>query len=210
MITPVPVAFALGPVLSPAAPPPLPALLLPVVRVQEDPPAAPAGGQQPADAIEFALSTESFDLGFEHSNPERHGSLELGVLGTEDDDLSFDARFLRTGGVAGSAFTFGAGLGAYAVFIDQPDAEAYAITLCGDAAYGFDVGIPAEVGVELAWAPDVTTFDDGDELLDGQIRFRVELSDFAAAFVGYRFLEVDVGRDVEVQDNLHLGIRMSI
>lgn len=202
-----PFAFLLGivpPPAWPSTPPPSPA------RNQADEKSAATG--EPENALEFALSDESFQLAFEHATGARSGAFTFGVLGNEDEDLAFDAQFLRTGSVAGSPFRFGVGLGAYAVFVDRPDADTWALALSGSAGYGFDLGLPAEVRVAASYAPDVTTFDDGDGLFDGRVRLQVDLSDFAAAFVGYRFLEVQLdGRsDAEIEDRLHLGIRMSL
>ena len=182
---------------------------------QPQEPEAPATvpGPEPESALEFALSDASVQLALERPMRRGGGMLRLGALGTEDDDLAFSAHFLRTGPLAASGFTFGAGLGAYAVFVDRPDRDAYAIALSGAAAYGFDVGsLPAEVGVAASYAPDVTTFDDGDGLFDGLVRLQVDLNDFAAAFVGYLFLEVELdGRsDADVEDRLHLGIRLAL
>jgi len=64
--------------------------------------------------------------------------------------------------------------------------------------------------VGLSYAPDITTFDDGDQLVDFRVSAEAEVSSFATAFIGYRFVEVELsqGPDRDLDDQVHVGVRL--
>lgn len=167
----------------------------------------------PGRSIEFALSRDSYWFGLR--TPVRFGSgnMELGVLGDDDDDFALVGRLVRYGRpFTDQAWSLGAGVAVYAASFDVPvDADAYALALVGSARFEPFYALPLTFEVDLSFAPDVTTWSDGEELVDARFRAEFELSPFASAFVGYRHLEVDLGSDGdgEVDERVHAGVRLA-
>ena len=93
----------------------------------------------------------------------------------------------------------------------MPDANLFAVALSGTARYELETEYPIRFGLTLSVAPDITTFDDADGLVDALVRAEVQLGENASAFVGYRLLEADLkrGGDHEIDDGLHIGIRLA-
>lgn len=164
--------------------------------------------------VEVALSDASFWAALRSPTPSGFGYVELGFLRNDDDDTYGSVRFLRFGSPPDLPnLRLGLGLGLAGAWLDQVqgrDEDVYALDLCGSARVGFDTSVPTALGLEVAWAPDVVTWDGGDHLVDAVARFDVEVSSFATAFVGYRFLEVglDGKPDQRIDDRLHVGIRL--
>lgn len=173
---------------------------------QELPPDAPA----PAEArghrwVELALSSETawVALGFPVS---AGGEVQAGVLVDTDEDFLALLRFVRTGRpLELEALELGVGLAGYVTSI-----HAHAIALSGTAAYDLPVDADARLALELSYAPGVTTFDDGEDLLDLLARFEIDLSAHATLFAGYRLIDVDRDdrRDRELEHRAHVGVRL--
>ena len=66
------------------------------------------------------------------------------------------------------------------------------------------------LGGELYFAPDSLTGDDLDDYLDGTVRLAYRLLDNADVHIGYRFVEAELagGFEVEIDDSLHVGLRI--
>lgn len=164
--------------------------------------------------VEVALSNETFWVALRTPLRAGPGFFELGFLASQDDDFFASARFLRTGSPSTlPELRLGLGLGLFGAWLDQVngrDEDVYGLALCGGARYAFRTELPTFVGIDLAYAPDVTTWDGGERLFDSVVRFEAEVSSFATAFVGYRFLEVELdrGTDHELDDRVQVGIRL--
>ena len=168
-------------------------------------------GFRPTNSLELALSSESAWLGYRHRFDQGDGFASLGLLVNEDDDFLLNGRMLRFGQPQSDLpLELGVGVSFYAGSIDKPDADIYAVALTGSASYTLSTDYPTSLGAQLSLAPDITTFSDGEDLIDASVRVEVELSRFATAFVGFRFLEVGVDRasDHEFDDRLHAGVRI--
>jgi len=135
----------------------------------------------------------------------------VGVLGNEDDDGAFLLSVMRFGEPRSDLpLGLGVGMGVYGGFIDEPDADFYALALTGYGDYAFDTPWPLRLTAELSFAPDIATTSEADDLLDVLARLEVELSDFAGAYIGARVFEVglDAGGDRELDKSVHVGIRL--
>lgn len=184
-------------------------------------PVAPAGEEgspatrSNARSVELALSDESFWIGLRFPVHE-DGHVALGYLENEDDERLAVLRYMRTGRPLDEALELGLGLGAYGAWLEAPgeDPAVQALTLCASARYSLGTRLPTSLGVQAAYAPDVTTFDDGDWFLDATARLEVEISSFASAFVGYRYVQMGLlpdedEREHRLEDRLHVGIRLA-
>lgn len=164
--------------------------------------------------VEVALSDETFWVALRSPLRAGPGFFELGFLASQDDDFFASARFLRTGSPpALPELRLGLGLGLFGAWLDQVngrDEDVYGLALCGGARYAFPTELPTFVGVDLAYAPDVTAWDGGERLFDSVVRLEAEVSSFATAFVGYRFLQVELdgGQDRDIDDRVQVGIRL--
>lgn len=191
-------------------------------------PAERAAPQQGEPAPEAAAQPKTFealpdgDIGLSFSDdsawftarghlPES-GYTEFGLLINDDDAVVLNLGIQRHARVNDdSRLLLGVGLGAYGVFLDEPeDASLGAFALQGVAGYVLPTEVPVRFLTQVAVAPDVTTFGDGESLIDFVAGFDVEVGNFASAFLGYRLLEIenDENVDVTIERGLHLGVRL--
>ncbi len=170
-----------------------------------------AAGGKPERFFEAAFSGEAVWLGLR--SPLRGGGRDhfgLGLVVSEEDDLLVEGRLMRFADPVPAPVRLGVGLELFGAFLDEADAEAYGLGLVGSAAYELTVAYPCRVELSLAYAPDQLVLDDGEELVDLRLSFEVDVSARAAAFVGYRTLEVELedDPDVDLDDALHVGLRL--
>lgn len=166
----------------------------------------------PANAFELALGIEDYWLSYRHllRPAGDYGAVEW--FGDDDDNYLVSARIMRfTQRDKEFPLTFGVGLGLYGAFQDRPSYDAYALSLRGSAHYNFDTHIPTHAGISFAYAPDITTFSDGEQLIDGEINYGMQLSPWASTFVAYRYTEVEWTNNTDrvFTDQIHIGIRLA-
>lgn len=167
-----------------------------------------------ASQLDFALSEEAASLeAHVDTNALNGGGAQVSVGGiyNEDDDIAGFIGFSSRGSNdynASNAYTFGVGVRGYYAALDDLDKNVGAVALGVNGKLRFNAGIPLAVTGELYYAPKITTFDDGDDLLDTRIRLETDVSQNARAFVGYRTLQTELksGGDYEIDDQLQLGI----
>lgn len=169
---------------------------------------------QAAD-LELALSGESAaaELFMDSSSLASGGAdIRFGLLFNEDDDLVGSLGLVVRGTPAGQQpYSFGLGAQIYMASVDSLDEGLTALALGGGVKYYIPANMPIALGGELFFAPSITTTGDGDSFLDFRVRAEVELLPSATAFVGYRSLSSEFDGDVDdydIDDNLHLGIRL--
>ena len=167
----------------------------------------------PQYELELAINDDAVWVAFQTPLARGQGHLQIGAFATEDEEYVATAKLMRYGTpTADQALRLGVGLGAYVAWLDDPDDEnIYAITLSGSARYAFATDVPTFLSFDGSFAPDVTTFDDGDRVIDALARFEVEVSRYATAFLGYRFLEVrldDGDTERELDDQFQVGVRL--
>ena len=166
----------------------------------------------PANAFELAVGLEDYWLSYRHLlRPQGdYGAVEW--FGDEDDNYLVSARIMRfTQRTKEFPLTFGVGLGLYGAFQDRPSYDAYAVSLRASAHYNFDTHIPTHAGVHFAYAPDITTFSDGEQLIDAEASYGMQLSPWASTFVAYRYTEVEWTNNTDhvFTDQIHVGIRLA-
>jgi hypothetical protein len=171
-------------------------------------PAAPRRGLH---RLELAVGSDASWLGWRVPTAVGEGDFVTELMLNEDDDVLATCRLMRLGRPAGGRLTVGGGLAAYAAFLDRPDDTVLALALAGSVRYDLGTAWPTSLGAEVAFAPDASTFDDGERLLDVQVRASVELSALATAYVGYRRVEADLeaGGDHELDEGVQVGVRIS-
>ena len=166
----------------------------------------------PATAFELALSTDAYWVSCRQLLRPQGDYAAIEWLGDDDDNYMLSARVMRfSQRDMDFPLTVGVGLGAYGAFQDRPDSDAFALSLLARAHYNFATRIPTSVGIDFAYAPDITTFDDGERLIDGKLSYGMQLSSWASTFVAYRYVEVDWtdGTDHDFTNQIHVGVRLA-
>ena len=172
-----------------------------------------AGSAGAAD-LELALSSQSgaAELIVDSSTVASGGAdIRLGLLFNENNDIIGHAALVVRGAAVGDRpFSFGLGAGLYYGGIDQPSASVAALALGFGMKYIIPGNTPVALGGSFFYAPDITTFSDGDSLADFRVRAEVDVLPSATAFIGYRLLTTDLtgGGTHDVDDDVHLGIRI--
>jgi hypothetical protein len=165
-----------------------------------------------ADQLEIFVSERAVQAGYDW--PIRASNADVSVAGffNEDDDIMLNGGLVVSGQPAGQLpLSFDAGAKAYVFSLDDADEDLAVGALGGLVRYTIPANIPMHVSAEAFYAPEILTTSAGDSMLDTNMRFEVEFIPRTTGFVGYRMLEVDLngGRDVELDDNLHVGLRLT-
>ena len=167
-----------------------------------------------ATEFELALSKDSAAIDIlNDSSMFGSGGAELSIGGlyNEVDDIEAHLGLLVRGVPAGEQpFSFGLGGRLYFTSLDELDASVGALALGVGASYLIPGNIPMAIGGDVYFAPSITTYGDGEDLLDLKIRFEADVLPTATAFIGYRNVVVSIedGPSYDVDENVHLGIRI--
>ncbi|MEM7307776.1 MAG: hypothetical protein AAF682_13945 [Planctomycetota bacterium] len=173
---------------------------------------APLGFRPPL-SVEFALSGDSAWLAARHRFDQGEGFGSVGLLFNDEDDYALAGQLMRFGQPESDLpIELGVGVGLYLISVDKPDSSAYAVSLNGSASYSIPAEFPTTFSLQLALAPKITSFSDGEGLLDLLARVEFELSEYATGFLGFRLFEVDLDDEsgYELDDQVHLGVRVGI
>ena len=163
--------------------------------------------------IELTLSTEAVGVGFRTPLSD-YDALRVGGLFDEDEDWAVEARWLhRVVRLSDDVpVTLSIGLAGDVIAFDRPDAEVFALAAAGSAEIPFPTELPSRFALDLAYAPDLTTFDDGDEVSDVGLRLECDVTPRATLFLGYREVEAEFeGRgEKELDGHLGVGVRFGV
>jgi len=168
-----------------------------------------------ADGLDISLSDETANVVYlTDSGSFGYGGADIGfgLFFNEADDVVGHANILVTGNPrSGNNFQFGVGAKAYAGTLDEADEDVAAVGIGGVVRYVIPANTPMGIALEAYAAPSVTSFSDTDSLKEVMARFEIEVMPSARGYVGYRLLEPDMddAGDVEIDDEIHLGIRFT-
>jgi hypothetical protein len=165
-----------------------------------------------ADQVEIFLSERAAQFGYARPIGVTAGDLSAALFFNEDDDLMINGGLVVSGQPPGQLpFSFGAGAKAYAFSLDDVDEDVVAAALGGSVRYTIPANFPMHASAEAFYAPEITTSGDAENMLDFITRFEIEFIPRTSVFVGYRLLEADLddGRDAELDDNIHVGLRLN-
>jgi hypothetical protein len=172
--------------------------------------------QLQANDVELALSSKTAQFTF-HSDSSMIGwggaDLGFGLFYNDNSDILGQISLLQSRPPSESSpFTLGVGAKFYIGTLDNPSANIVALAISADARYTFPAKMPMAVYLSGSWAPDITSFDDAEEVLDLVLGYQIEILPQTTAFVGYRRLEVDTKARSGIRlddDRLHLGVRFT-
>ncbi len=135
---------------------------------------------------------------------------ELGVLYTENSensDLLAHAGFLVSGQSRNGHQTFRIGLGSRLILADMDSHEAGAFAFGGRMRFSplTRVGL----GADIWYAPDITTFLDGERMHEYALRVDYQLLPHAFVYAGYRHVEIRLENsfDYELDSHSHIGMQ---
>jgi len=161
-------------------------------------------------SVSLAISDKSFGAAYRENSVLQDGFWTAELLVNDANDVGLSARMMRVGQVVGTPVRLGVGLGVYGIFFDTSGEKLYALAICGSAQYDLPTQPPTTATLELAIAPDITTFNDGQDLFDINLRIEVEVNESAVAFVGARVLDANTQSDGEFTSELHVGVRLGL
>jgi hypothetical protein len=183
------------------------------IDAQEAPQTPAPLGFSAERAVELTLSAEAVGIGF-RTLFDSDDALRIGAVLDEDEDWGVDGRWLHHVLTVSEdvPVSLALGLAGHLIAFDRPDAEIYALAAAGSAEIPFPTDLPSRFALDLAFAPDLTTFDDGDEVTDVGVRLELDVTERATLFLGYREIEAEFeGRgEKELDGHLGVGLRFEV
>ncbi len=169
-----------------------------------------------ANGIDFRLSNNSAELTFlTQSATFGYGGADIGYSAfiNENDDLIGTASVLVSGSSRGDvrALHFGVGAKLYVGALETPGTDkGAALAIGGQVRYVFPASTPLAILGEAFFAPSVVSVADFEGMREFRLALELEVTPSARAYVGYRFMEVDInGFDHELDDEFNAGVRFS-
>lgn len=176
----------------------------------------------------FAGQAAAMDIGLNLGQDTAELSLrqELSVRSPDETRIGASLLFNETGDVVGSgyvevlgdlrpgfqALSYGAGIKGYVARLDDADTTLGAVGLGGMLRLDIpQTTIPMALVLEGYVAPDITTTGRGEGVIDLTARYEFRFARSATAYVGYRYMEIDLGDagDHQVDNDFLIGIRLS-
>jgi hypothetical protein len=173
-----------------------------------------AAGSAGAEELDVYLSSQSLQASYAMDTGKigyGGGNLIFGGYYNTDKDLQANAGLMVLGTpTANQPFTYGLGVMGYFSFIDDPDKKAQALSLGGLFKYHIPAKMPMAVGAKLFYAPEITTFGDGESFADFQADYEISFLPSATGYVGYRKTRVDLKNygNYDIEDRFHVGVRL--
>lgn len=167
--------------------------------------------QLSGETAQFNFRSDSSTLGYGGAD------INAGFFYNEDNDFVLNAGVKATGSPASEQpITFGVGAQAYLMSIDGgvgSDASVQAVGVGGEVKFHLPGRMPMAVAGEVYVAPAITTFGDGDGMLDANVRFEIEVMPGTVGYIGARSFQVEPdggGDDYELDESVHFGFRMTL
>ncbi|MGQ0618797.1 MAG: YfaZ family outer membrane protein [Panacagrimonas sp.] len=144
------------------------------------------------------------------------GEYDLGVIAGEVEDSGDDKFFsghaglLLTGDAGATGANVTAGLGARLQYLDGEGDSGGGLALGGQVRVKLPQATRVRFNAYAYYGPDASIFGDFDSFLEFSGSVGYEILRDAEFYVGYRVIEVglDEGPDVDVEDGIHVGIRL--
>ena len=164
--------------------------------------------------LEYLTPVRNFTRGKRGGQLESTGLLSFGAIYNELDDLVGHAKLVAVGNQTNTRVPYQLefGVKGYVGSVEQEDTDVGALAIGGGIKVQFPATFnPIDFKVEGFFTPGITTFGDTSSLLEITARVSLEIVPAAQAFAGYRLLEVeddDTNNTLELDDNLHIGVRL--
>lgn len=169
----------------------------------------------PAQGLDISLSDETANILYlTDSGSLGYGGADIGfgLFFNERDAYLGIAKVLVTSSSIGRRhFQFGVGAKGYVGELGDLDESVAGIAIGGLIRYIIPGRTPMALALEGYVAPSVTSFSDTESVQELMARFEIEIMPSTRAYIGYRFLEAELkdGREIELDDGAHVGIRVT-
>lgn len=132
------------------------------------------------------------------------------VEDTNDDFLSGHLGALLTGDAGATAASVIAGLGVRLQYLNGEGDDGGALALGGQVRVKLPQATRVRFNAYGYFSPDASTFGDFDQFMEFSASVGYEILRDAELYLGYRVIEVGLenGPDVDVEDGVHVGIRL--
>jgi YfaZ precursor len=169
-----------------------------------------------ADGVDLKLADETAEvLYLTESSTFGYGGADIGMgfFFNENDDWMASAIAMVSGNSASNerSLQFGVGVKLLLASLDAANEEVGALGLAGQVRYVIPAETPIAFLLEGMIAPEVTSFSGAEQYTEYRFAVELEVTPSARAYVGYRNIEIELdtlGADVEIDDEVHLGIRL--
>lgn len=162
-----------------------------------------------AASLDVDINNDAIRGQFNVSDANAKLGLSAAVMATDDDGevYSFTA---RTQGILAKHEMIKGGFGGRAYYVDPDDGDNF--QSLGIGGY-IDVTVPElkdlTLGVEIFYAPSITTSNDIDNLKEISFRASYQLFENASAYLGLRHIEAEKGNvDYKIEEGVHLGFSL--
>lgn len=144
------------------------------------------------------------------------GEYDVGLIGGDVEDARDDSfvaghvGFLLSGDAGASNADVVAGLGARLQYLDGDGDQGGGLVLGGQVRVKLPQATRVRFNAYGYYGPDASVFGDLDKYTELSASVGYEILRDAELYLGYRYIEVglDEGPDVDVEDGLHIGIRL--
>jgi hypothetical protein len=166
-----------------------------------------ASGSALADSLDINLHNDAMRATFAHAvNPGMEW--DVGHLFNDDSDSITHVGMHVSGENWSRAGIFDIGLGGRALWVRNDVDDEAAIAL--GVRVRFSPVHRLGIGGEFYHAPDIIAFGDAESYTEVSLRLDYQILPKALVYVGYRNIEMDFAglRDVELEDDFHLGMKL--
>ena len=169
-----------------------------------------------ARELDINLHDDAAEVGF-YFPPTEQMTVEDADLGgslyfNDDGDVALSGIMHVTGPPAEgfSPLQFGAGAKGYIIYADEPERTVGAVALSGSARLSIPAQVPQAVVFRGHVAPNITAFGRAKRLFEGNIRYKLDYTPRASAYLGFRYLLLHMSSDSNqtLDNNIHLGVRV--
>lgn len=144
------------------------------------------------------------------------GEYDVGLIAGDVEDAQDDsfisghAGFLLTGDAGARNADVVAGLGARLQYLDGDGDQGGGLVLGGQVRVKLPQATRVRFNAYGYYGPNASIFGDLDQFAELSVSVGYEILRDAELYLGYRYIEVglDEGPDVDVEDGLHVGIRL--
>ena len=169
-----------------------------------------------ADGVDLKLADETAEILYlTESSTFGYGGADVGagLFFNEDDDWMVSAMAMVSGNSAGNerSLQLGVGVKLLLASLDAANEDVGALGLAGQIRYVIPSETPIAFLLEAVIAPEVTSFSGAEQYTEYRFAVELEVTPSARAYIGYRNIEIELdslAADVEIDDEIHLGIRL--
>lgn len=163
-----------------------------------------------ANDLYLDVNQDAFFARFDGTHASNGLNISLSALFNDENGDVYSVGIFKTGDLSRND-SITAGLGAKLSYFNLDGDDVQALSLGGSLFYAIPQAPDITVGAELYYAPSITVSDDLDNTIDFNFRVNYQAFENGSIYAGYRLIELDTGAgDFEVDDSLHIGIKLSI